>query len=419
MENKRTLVVKFGGASLADGEKIKSAAKAVADELKKRSRIVVVVSAMGKTTDALLDAAYAAAEGRLSPEEVDDVLSMGERTSARIFASALRSEGIKPEYFDPAEENWPLATDEAFTNARPNLTVSQGLIERHIQPLLDEGVVPVVPGFVGKTRNGAITTLGRGGSDTTAFVLARALHADQVILVTSAEGIMTADPKLIRNPKVIREIQAETLAGLADTDAKFIHRKALRYKDPTIDAKVIDYTVGRLDVEGTIIKGGLPQEIDAQLACEEPLLAATVVGKALADSPIFLGRVIEEIERTGVSSLGMSTNSDCLILYLPEKGSQELLERLHTLVLEHPTEAFGLATKKGLALVKFTGAGLEDTPGVIGRITKPLYESDINIGGILTVASSILLFVNWNERERVLQLTREELSVGTERNPAC
>ncbi|MEM2905972.1 MAG: aspartate kinase [Candidatus Bathyarchaeia archaeon] len=416
MEKSRILVVKFGGASLADGEKIRSAVKAVANELAKGTKMVVVVSAMGKTTDNLLDAARTAAEGKLSPRELDDVVSMGERTSARIFAAALRSEGVKAEYFDPAQGNWPIITDEAFGNARPNLAVSQGLIERHVLPLLGQGLVPVVPGFVGKTRDGAITTLGRGGSDTTAFILARAVHADQVILVTSAEGIMTADPKLIKKPKVIREIQAESLAGLADTDAKFIHRKALRYKDPSIDAKVIDYTAGRLDAEGTIIKGGLPQEITAHLAYEGPLLAATVVGKTLADSPTFLGHVTEEIERTGVSSLGMSTNSDCIILYLPEKGSQELLERLHTLVLEHPNEAFGLATKKNLALIKFTGAGLEDTPGVIGRITKPLYENSINIAGILTVASSILLFVNWNEREKVLQLTRRELGAGAEVN---
>ncbi len=414
MGKNRTVVVKFGGASLADGERIKSAVKAVANELAKGTKVVVVVSAMGRTTDTLLGTARTAAADRLSPSEADDVLSMGERTSARIFAAALRSDGVKTEYFDPAKDNWPIVTDDTFANARPNLAFSQGLIERHVLPLLGKGFVPVVPGFVGRTRKGAITTLGRGGSDTTAFILARALHADQVILVTSAEGIMTADPKLIKNPKVIREIEAEALAGLADTDVKFIHKKALRYKDPAIDAKVIDYSAARLDVDGTIIKGGLPQEIVVHLAYEEPVLAATVVGKALADSPVFLARVAEEVGRTGVASLGMSTNSDCLILYLPEKESQELLERLHSLILDHPAEAFGLATKRNLALIKFTGVGLEDTPGVIGRITRPLYENSINIGGILTIASTILLFVNWDERERVLELARGEFGAGVE-----
>lgn len=419
MSGNRTLVVKFGGASLADGARIRNAARAVVKELARGTRVAVVVSAMGRTTDILSDTVRASAERGLSSREVDDVLAMGERTSARILAAALRSEGVESHYFDPADDSWPIITDDAFSNARPNLAVSQGLVERHILPLLEKGVVPVVPGFVGKTTDGAVTTLGRGGSDTTAFILARAIHADQVILATSVEGVMTADPRLIRNAKVIREIEAEALAGLSDTDVKFIHKKALRYKDPGIDAKVIDYSAGSLEVEGTIIKGGLPQEIVATLAYDEPVLAATVVGRALATPPLFLGRVAEQVARTGVSRLGMSTNSNCLILYLPEKGSQDLLERLHSLVLEHPKEAFGLATKRNLALIKFTGVGLEETPGVIGRIAGPMHENAINIAGMLTIASSILLFVSWDDRDRVLELAHKEFGTGNEVSRPC
>ncbi|RLG98079.1 aspartate kinase, partial [Candidatus Bathyarchaeota archaeon] len=167
------VVVKFGGTSLADGLKISKAAEMVAKESRRGTEIAVVVSAMGRTTDHLIATAEEACGGRVSSRDLDDIMAMGELTSARIFAAALRARGLKSRMIDPYDPEWPIITDGSFTKAKPILPLCEAAIRDHIQPLLRRGVIPVVPGFIGKTREGAITTLGRGGSDVTAFVLAR------------------------------------------------------------------------------------------------------------------------------------------------------------------------------------------------------------------------------------------------------
>jgi aspartate kinase len=408
-EDKSCIVVKFGGGSLSGGERFAKAVDAVVKKAKEGMGLVVVVSAMGRTTDDLIEVATKASGSRPSLQELDDLLSMGERTSARIFATALKARGLKACYLDPADEDWPIITDENFGNARPLLSLCFERIQRTITPLLREGFIPVVPGFLGRSKKGSITTLGRGGSDTTAFIVARALRAKQIILVTNVKGIMTADPKIIKNPKKIERIDAETLAGLADSDVKFIHKKALKYKDPSVDIKVVDWEAGSLDAEGTIIRGSLPKDVRVEVGYELPLMAVTIVGKGLEDSPEVLGRIFDELKGAGVASLGMSGNSNSIILYLPERIPEGLLEALHKVVLDYPEKAIALAVKKGLALLRIKGMGLEDTPGVIGRLAKPLQENNINISGMLTITSSILVFLDWEERERALSLIRESL----------
>lgn len=413
-EKQDCIVVKFGGGSLASGEKVAKAVEAVVKKASEGTRLVVVVSAMGKTTDDLIEVATKASGSKPSTQELDDVLSMGERTSARVFAAALKARGMKARYFDPADADWPIITDETFGNAHPMLSLCMEHIQRSIYPLIQEGVIPVVPGFLGRTSSGATTTLGRGGSDTTAFILARALKASRVILVTNVKGIMTADPKLVKSPRKIDRIEAETLAGLADSDVKFIHKKALKYKDASIDVKVVDHETGSLDAEGTIIHGSLLGDLKVELACKTPVMAFTIVGKALEDSPEVLTRLLEELRKAGASSLGLSSNSDSTIAYVPEKAPEGLLEALHGVVLEHPKKAVALAVKKGLALLRVKGMGLEETPGVIGRLTEPLQKDGINISGMLTIASSILVFVNWEERERAFSLICEALKPDQE-----
>src|SRR5665648_1030791 len=264
--SQRKIVVKFGGSSLADHERLLRAVMAVVNESKKGTKIAVVVSAMGKTTDVLMTTAKNTSNGQLAKHDLDDILSMGERTSIRVFAAALRNNGVAACYFDPMDCNWPIITDEAFQNANPLLRDCAENIQKYILPLIEKGTVPVIPGFLGKTRDGKITTLGRGGSDTTAFLLAEGLNADQVVLVTDADGIMSGDPKVLGTPNLLSEINVNTLVGLADSGAKFIHRKALKYKPKNIDVKVMNSVHGDLNKEGTLIKGGLATELDAEIA---------------------------------------------------------------------------------------------------------------------------------------------------------
>jgi len=401
-------VVKYGGNSLSDHERILKAVTAVAKEAQKCTQIAVIVSAMGKTTDQLLHAAKNASNGKVEKRELDEILAMGERTSIRIFAAALKAQGVETRYFDPLDQDWPIITDDVFSDANPILDICEERIQQYVLPLVEKGIVPIIAGFVGRTLDKKITTLGRGGSDTTAFILAKALGADELILVTDAEGIMTADPKIISKPERLPTIDMDTLVGLADSGTKSIHRKALRYKDSSVKVRVISHAHGNLDAEGTIIKGAISTELDVTLASQSPAMSITVVGHGLSEKPEVVKQLTERV-KTHAPPLGLSLDYDSIILYTPEnENSKILLEKVHEVILEHK-EIIAMSVKNQLAFLKVKGVGLEETPGLIGKISEALRLNAINIFGLLTITSSILLFVDWNEKEKALNLVKKAL----------
>jgi len=407
------LVVKFGGSSLADGLSIAKAINSIIKKAEEGTQIVVVVSAMGRTTDFLIETATQACGGSPSGDLLDEIMAMGERTSARIFSAGLKARGQKSLYLDPARSDWPILTNANFNNAEPILPVCEDLIRKIVEPLLENGKVVVVPGFIGKTEDGRITTLGRGGSDITALILAGALSADQLILVTDVEGIMTADPKIIGNPRKLDEITIDALVGLTDSGTKFIHKKALRYKSPDIDIKVISISSGDLDSEGTLIHGSFPNTVIIE-SHPEPAMTVTIVGERASESFETLTSVLEEVRKAGLPLLGMSINHNSLILYLPMNGPDRLLEALHSIVIRDK-RIIALAVRKGMAFIRVKGVGLEETPGVISRITNVLNSADINIYGIFTITSSVELFIDLNKREKALRLIREALKTNNEK----
>ena len=408
MQSNKKIVVKFGGSSLADHEKLLKAVVSVVNESKKGIKIAVVVSAMGKTTDVLMSTAKNTSNGKLEKHDLDDILSMGERTSVRIFSAALRSNGVNSCYFDPIDCNWPIITDSSFQNANPILKECERNIKDSILPIVEEGTVPVIAGFVGKTKEGKVTTLGRGGSDTTAFILAESLNADQVVLVTDADGIMSGDPKIIANPQRLKEIDVNTLVGLADSGAKFIHSKALKYKPKNIDVKVINHAHGDLSKEGTLITGGLASELDAEIAYPAPVAEITVIGNGISANPQVITEMVEKVKENS-SLVGMSMNTNSVILYVPqEKNIETLFNQIHKITISNK-ETIAMAVKKDLVFLKTSGVGLEETHGIIGRISEDLRLNGINISGILTITSSILLFVGWNDKEKALKLIKNSL----------
>jgi len=404
----KKIVVKFGGSSLADHEKLLKAVTAVVNEATKGTQIAVVVSAMGKTTDALMNTAKNTSNGKLEKRELDDILSMGERTSVRIFAAALRTNGVESRYFDPLDDDWPIITDAAFSNANPLLDECEKRIRERVLPIVENGVVPVIAGFVGRTIDGRITTLGRGGSDTTAFILAEALNADEVVLVTDADGIMSGDPKIVVSPRRLSEIDVNTLVGLADSGAKFVHSKALKYKPQSINVRVINHAHGDLNEEGTLITGALATELDVDVAYPSPVAEITVLGHSISENPLIIREMVEKAKAHSLL-LGMSMNTNSVILYVSEeKGIDLLFNEIHETILNN-AETIAMAAKKELVFLKISGVGLEETHGIIGKISEILRVNGINISGILTIASSILVFVDWNEREKALHLIRNSL----------
>ncbi len=402
------IVVKFGGSSLSDHERLLKAVKAVVNEAKGGVKIAVVVSAMGKTTDVLMTTAKNTSNGKLAKHELDDILSMGERTSVRIFATALRNNGVAACYFDPTDSKWPIITDDAFQNANPILSECDKNIKECVQPLVEAGTIPVIAGFVGKTKEGKITTLGRGGSDTTAFILAKGIGANQVVLVTVADGILSSDPKNISSPKLLPTINFTTLVGLADSGAKFIHSKALKYKPKDIDVKVISNAHGDLSHKGTLITGGLVTELDAEIAFPTPVAEITVIGEGLSASPQIVTEMISKVKENSML-LGMSMNTNSTILYVPQtERIDSLFNQIHQITISNK-ETIAMAVKKDLVFIKTSGVGLEETHGIIGKISEDLRLNGVNISGILTITSSILLFVDWNEKEKALKLIKNSL----------
>ena len=408
MKSDRKIVVKFGGSSLADHERLSKAVSSVVNEAKRGTQIAVVVSAMGKTTDVLMSTAKNTSNGKLQKHELDDILSMGERTSVRIFAAALRNSGVESRYFDPLDKDWPIITDASFSNANPLLEECKTRIKENVLPIVVKGSVPVIAGFVGRTADGKVTTLGRGGSDTTAFILAEALNANEIILVTDADGIMSGDPKAVANPRRLSEIEVNTLVGLADSGAKFIHSKALKYKPKNINVRVINHAFGDLSREGTIITGALATELGVNMAYPSPIAEITVRGNRISENSWFVQEMVEEA-KVNSTLLGMSMNPNSAILYVSEeKTIDQLLNDVHKTVLNSP-ETKAMAVKRGLVFLKISGVGLEETHGIIGKLSETLSLNSINISGILTISSSILVFVDWNERENALRLIKHAL----------
>lgn len=401
--------MKFGGSSLANGEKISNAVRTVVKELQKGTKMAIVVSAMGNTTDVLFEATKKATncDEVLLNTDFDDVLAMGERTSARIFSAALKANGVKCRYFDPSDPDWPIITNYVPMNAEPILEICEERVCKHVLPLLDEGIITVVPGFVGKTLDGKITTMGRGGSDVTALVLARALKAKQVILVTDVDGIMTADPKFVKSARKIGEIDVNSLIGLASSSHKFLQRKALKYKEDWVDIKIVNHNYGDLNAEGTIIKGSLVRNI-VRVDFPEAIASITIVGKKVSQSPEVLNKVIQEIKSARADLLGFSANYDSLILYVPENLLNKVLEPLHSVVQEH-SETIAMSVRKNLASIKIKTAELEETPGVLGHLAKALGEKGINIYGLFTVASGIHVFVDMKYVEKALTVASKSL----------
>src|SRR2546426_2680227 len=403
-ERRRLLIVKFGGSSLSNPKRINLAVASVALEYGRGNRVVVVVSAVGNTTEQLLQLTNGGAE--LVETDKDDILAMGERTSARIFAAALKSRGIQARYYDPSDRDWPIITDHNFLNANPLKTNSIQRIRRYLKPVLGDGVVPVIGGFIGRTRDGRISTLGRGGSDTTALLLAMALEADEVVLVTNVPGILSADPVLVRNARVLPRIDMKTLTGIADTGTRFIHRKALRFKDPNINIRVISNTNGRLDTQGTLVTGASIPELEVTISNPHPVVSVTIVGTGLPHQP----ELVQKISKlAGPNLVAVSQDSDSAILYVKQTSKlQQQLARLHNAVLNDP-HGIALAARMGMALVKVRSIGLEERLGVVARISDALRSANINMFGILTITSSVLVFVDWKVRRKAASLIRISL----------
>lgn len=403
----RRLVVKFGGTSLEDGNLVRKAAKSIKKEIEKGdTEIAVVVSAMGGTTDILIDSAKEGTKGEISERELDSIMAMGEKISAKAFAATLQSLGVNSKPITTEDPEWPIITDEKAGNATPDLTETDRLIKENIRPLLEEGTVPVICGFIGKDKEGNVTTIGRGGSDITAFLVGKCLEASDVILVTDAEGIMSADPRNIENSQLLERVTAEELCDLARYGAQIVQHNALRYKDPHINAKVIHFRHGNLSAEGTTIEGALPEsdKVNAELY-PEPLAMITTVGEKMQTTPGVLVNALDPLSKAGINIFGVSIGPRSFSTYVTEEQSQEALSIIHESVEESDVMK-STTSEGGVAMILTESEKFIDTPGIIAKLSEPLAKNGVNVLEIYSSQASISFFVNWKDREKAFELLK-------------
>ena len=377
-------VIKFGGADLATGERVTKAAKMVVDADYKEK--IIVVSAMGKTTDSLVNTTLQM--GEVSDEDYAELISMGERISARFFCSALRTQGVKAELFDPCNNNWPLITDSNFRNARPDMKKTSELARKFIAPLLG-AVVPVVCGFVGKNPNGKITCLGRGGSDTTALVLAESLDADEVILVKQTSGVLSADPKIISEARSINKLDINEMLDLAQGGAKILKPEALRYKQPNQMLRIVDFSSGNLSGGGTEITGSL--EINSYDTLDRnDLIAINVVCEVNANN---ISEVFSSLSQKPI--YGVSSGSRSITVFTSDGNVAEVIRKMHSI-----SGFKAVSHRENVAMIQVSHPTFIESPGGVAALSTALSRKGINIIEVTTSKATINVFIEENQLKR-------------------
>ncbi|PIU25527.1 MAG: aspartate kinase [Candidatus Infernicultor aquiphilus] len=336
-----------------------------------------------------------------------DFVSMGERISARILSATIKSMGFTSKYFDPADDNFPIITDSNFNQAKILSPESKEKCQKIIEPLLKKGIIPIVCGFLGKNcEDGSITTLGRGGSDITAFALGNFLQADEVIIVTDAVGVLSADPRIIKKPVTLKEISVEEMGILAEGGAKVLHPQALKYKTDQMKAKIIHFQNGDLETEGTEITGAFKSKLTL---FKEKLTMLTILGSEIFDTPGLLKKIISPISDNLISLYGVSIGTKHIGIYVIQNYAQKSYDLIHPVVIEDE-RLKSVTLKKDIALIIVRSRDFIETPGIIQQITQPLANKDINIIEMTTIQTDILIFLDWKDREFAFQIINKSLA---------
>jgi aspartate kinase len=381
------VVVKFGGADLSTGEKIKHAADLVVKSPYKEK--VVVVSAMGNATDSLITTITQI--GNVNDEDYAEIVSMGERTSARVFCSALSAAGAKAVVFDPADANWPVITDSSFRDAKPDAERTRALTQRFVTPVLRRAIA-VVCGFLGKDPQGHVTTLGRGGSDTTALLLAKCLEADEVILVKETSGVLSADPRIVPEARPLDKLDVHEMFDLAQGGAKIVKPESLKHKLPDQKLRIVSFTSKNLAEDGTEITGSFNIN-SVETKSHRNLMAINVVCEVRAEN---LQRVFSVL--SGKPIYGVSSGRRSLTVFTTDGNVREILRKLHAL------EGFrAISHKENVALLQVSHPMFVDSPGGVAQISTALSQNGINIIEVTTSKATINVFIEENQLKKATE----------------
>jgi aspartate kinase len=387
------VIAKFGGTSLGSGDRINRAADSIARTVEAGHEVAVVASAMGSTTDDLLGeiAFEAAASDRA------EIVSMGERTSVRMLKAALTARGIDAMFLEPGTELWPIVTNDLGEVDVPETKARAEELAAHL-----ETVVPVITGFLAQNHAGEITTLGRGGSDTTAVMLGSYTDADQVVIVTDVEGVMTGDPRVVEGAQNVGRISVDELRNLSFRGAEVVAPSALSYKSNGLGVRVVHYQHGDLLSGGTDIEGEFENLIDLQ---EEMLSCLTIAGRAIRNQPGILAELSGVLRDAAINVEAVASGIDSITFFVQDAVAKDAENRLHARVLDDRWLS-SITVDDGVAVLRVTGGEFPNRPGVIAEIVNPLAEAGINVHDVITSATSVAIFVAWGDREEALEIVQ-------------
>ncbi len=420
--NRKLKVIKFGGTSLADASrihKISHSLKAMASD----TDVIVVVSAMGDSTSQLVKLAHDVTSGSPSPQDTIELAAHGEMIAARAMKAALTHVGAEAIAITPFGGRWPIiAVDESpqllslekINEDKPISIVedrTNKLLRKHILPLLKRGIIPVVCGFLALSPEGTLITLGRGGSDTTAFLIAKLLEADEVIIATDVEGVLDADPKRVSAPGKVKYISMDEMEGLARSGAAVIHPRALAYKSPHTKARVTHFDAETYELGGTEIAGFLKASLEF---CPHPLALITVVLEGGEERSRIAEGILQVLKEAGAEIHGMASTNNYIGVYIREDQGEDAYHEIHrTLTSESRFKAISL--KKDLARVLISSTKFQTQPGLIAVIGNSMARENLNIAGIISMQNDINIYVAWDNRKEVgLILRRLALDAALE-----
>lgn len=464
VEHIPTLVMKFGGTSVGSADAIGEAVRIVSQTRTDWPRLVVVSSAMSGVTNVLLDSAvgaidgptylvmqsahrlgnmhHAAAEalldgqtqyydkvkreidnlvaeftnlcnaiailGEATPRALDAVASLGERLSVRLLTAVLEARDVPAQVVDATQL---IVTDREFQAAHPDLEETKINTLQVLEPILAEGKVPVVTGFIAATPEGITTTLGRGGSDYTAAIIGAILPADEVWLWTDVDGVMTADPRMVPEARTIRELSYREVSELAYFGAKVVHPKTIR---PVVEAGIglrVCNTFNPLH-PGTRLTSKRTSKGDGAIKAVTAIRGqclVTVEGRGMLGVPGVAARTFTAVAETGTSVplITQASSEQSICFSVPVESSGEVIEEIASAFVKElgSRDIDRIWASEEVVIITVVGAGIRHTPGVAGKIFGALGASSINVIAIAQGSSdvSISLVVNDIDAEKAVK----------------
>ena len=400
------VVKKFGGTSVADKERIFNVARRCMEEYRKGNDVVVVLSAMGKQTDVLLAQAR---EINSNPpkREVDMLLTTGEQISVALMAMALDSLGIPAVSLNAFQV--PMRTTSNYGNAR-----LKDIATERIRNELEARRIVLITGFQGINKFDDYTTLGRGGSDTTAVALAAVLHADICEIYTDVDGIFTADPRIVKTARKLSEITYDEMLDLASLGAGVLHNRSVEMAKKYGVKLVVRSSLN--DTEGTLVKEEVTVEkmLITGVACDKNTARIAVIG--LEDRPGVAFKLFNHLARHNI-------NVDIILQSVGREGTKDIS---FTVAEDEVDEAVAILNRhratsvkceeidvdRHVAKVSIVGAGMMSNPGVAARMFEALADVGVNIKMISTSEIRVTVLVDEASVERAMSAVHDKFALG-------